>query len=206
MHQQQNHPDGKRPKVTPPLPTGPYATVVIDPPWPMTKIRRKARPNQQGFDYATLSVADIAALPVSRLLDKDGFAFLWTTQKYLPKALEIIEGWDLTHRFTMVWHKPGGIQIYNYPQFNAEFIVVGTKGNPKFLDTKKFNTAFHAPRAGHSVKPKEFYELLTRICPPPRVDLFSRRAIPGFDTWGDQAPGTGAPPTIAPVAQQRLLP
>ena len=168
------------------LPDTKYKTIVIDPPWPMTKIKRHLRPNQHGFDYPTMDVSAISAMNIP--LDTDGFVFVWTTQKYLPVTFSIIEAWHLKYRFTMTWHKPGGIQVFNYPQFNSEFVVCATAGNPKFVSTKAFNTAFHAKRRGHSVKPEEFYEVLRNTTPAPRLDMFNRRIISGFDAWGDQAP------------------
>lgn len=171
----------------PELPTGTYRTVVIDPPWPMTKIPREVRPMQHGFDYPTMSVDEIAAMDIGARLNDDSFVFLWTTQKFLPSAFDILKGWGLDYRFTMVWHKPGGIQIYNYPQFNCEFVIVGSKGSPEFVDTKAFNAAFNADRQGHSVKPDEFYDLLRRVTAGPRMDMFSRRKIDGFEIWGNQA-------------------
>lgn len=77
----------------------------------------------------------------------------------------------------------GGFQVFNMPQFNGKFIVVGAKGNPQFREAKAFNAVFNAPRAGHSVKPDEFYALLRRVAPEPRLDLFSRREIEGFEGW-----------------------
>lgn len=168
----------------PPLPTGQYRTIVIDPPWPMTKIKREVRPNQEGFDYPTMSVEEIGAMTLP--LAKDAFVFLWTTQKYLPDAFRIMESWGLKYRFTMVWHKNGGIQPYNCAQFNGEFVLVGSKGAPIFADLKAFNTVFYASRNGHSVKPVEFYDLVRRVTLTPRLDMFSRREIDGFDVWGNE--------------------
>ena len=168
----------------PPLPTGEYRTIVIDPPWPMTKIKREVRPNQEGFDYPTMSVEEIGAMPLP--LADDAFVFLWTTQKYLPDAFTIMESWGLKYRFTMVWHKNGGIQPYNCAQFNGEFVLVGSKGAPIFADLKAFNIVFYASRSGHSVKPEEFYDLVRRVTLAPRLDMFSRREIDGFDVWGNE--------------------
>ena len=111
----------------PDLPAGPYRTIVLDPPWPLTKFERKVRPRQQGFDYPTLTLAEISSLPLPGLLDQEAFVFLWTTQKYLPAAYPLLQAWGLKYRFTMTWHKPGGIQPLNSPQFNSEFVVVGSK-------------------------------------------------------------------------------
>lgn len=168
----------------PELPEGQYRTVVIDPPWPMKKIEREVRPNQAGFDYPTMSIEEISAMDIP--LADDAFVFLWTTQKFLPSAFQILQAWELTYRFTMVWHKNGGIQPYNCAQFNCEFILVGSKGNPIFTDLKAFNTAFNAPRQEHSVKPDAFYELVDRVTQKPRLDMFSRREIDGFEVWGNE--------------------
>ena len=44
---------------------GPYRTIVIDPPWPVQKILRDVRPNQDVFDYPTVTVEDIPKPPVA---------------------------------------------------------------------------------------------------------------------------------------------
>ena len=173
----------------PPLPEGIYRTIVIDPPWPMRKIKREVRPNQHELDYPTISVDEIGAMPVGDMLADDAFVFLWTTQKFLPDSFAILNRWGLKYRFTMVWHKPGGIQPINSPQFNIEFVVAGSVGNPLFTDLKAFNAGFNAPRGRHSEKPEAFYDLLRRVCAAPRLDMFNRRAIRGFDAWGNEANG-----------------
>lgn len=175
----------------PTLPTGKFSTIVIDPPWPMVKIPRDVRPNQTGFDYPTMSVEAIGRLPIHKFLHDDAFVFLWTTQRFLPASFELLRRWDLTYRFTMVWHKAGGFQPLNSPQFNAEFVVAGSFGKPEFVDTKAFPVVFEAPRGKHSEKPDEFYELLQRVTHGPRLDMFARKERDGFDVWGEEVDRTG---------------
>ena len=72
--------------------------------------------------------------------------------------------------------------------FNTEYIVVGRRGSPKWLDTKSFRTGNYWPRGVHSEKPEGFYDLLRRVTPGPRLDIFGRRRIAGFESWGNEAP------------------
>ena len=148
----------------------------------------RVRPNQVGFDYPTMSLDEIAALPLEQLALTDCWIFLWTVQKYLRSAFDIMESWGGTHVCTMVWHKNGGIQPLNRPMFNCEFVLMGRIGNPQLASSADFPTCFYARRQGHSVKPQAFYDILRRVTRPPRLDLFGRREIPGFDSWGNQAP------------------
>lgn len=170
-----------------PPPAGKYATIIVDPPWPIEKLEREARPNQFAFDYPVMGLDEIYnfEIPGSVALD-DCHLFMWTTQKFLPRAFDVLAAWNFRYVFTMVWHKPGGFQPYNLPQYNCEFILYARRGNPQFLETKAFFTCFNADRSGHSIKPDEFYNLIRRVCPEPRIEIFARQERDGFDVWGNE--------------------
>jgi len=164
---------------------GVYDVIVIDPPWPMKKIERDVAPDQVEFDYPTMTEDELFDIEVP--CADNCHVWLWTTHKFLPLALELLEAWNLKYVCTFVWHKPGGFQPYGLPQYNAEFALYARKGTPEFTDFKDFKLCFDAPRTGHSEKPDYFYELVRRVTAGRRLDMFSRRAIPGFDSWGKEA-------------------
>ena len=172
------------PKPSVPETIGKYRTIVIDPPWEMKKIVREVRPNQDVFDYPTMTVEEIKNIKLP--VDNESHIYLWTTQKYLPFALDILKAWGARYMFTMVWHKNGGFQPIGLPQYNCEFVVFGKIGTLSFDDTKAFNTCFDADRREHSRKPDEFYNVIRRVSPPPRIDMFSREKRDGFDQWGNE--------------------
>jgi N6-adenosine-specific RNA methylase IME4 len=103
-----------------------------------------------------------------------------------PEAFALLDQWHLSYTFTMVWKKAGGPQPFGLPQFNCEFVVVGRKGSPSFLDVTAFSTCFEAPRREHSRKPIEFYDLVRRVSPAPRLDMFSREPREGFAQFGNE--------------------
>jgi len=168
---------------------GEYSVLVVDPPWPMEKIERDVRPNQAGFDYPTMNEFTLTQFGKETLVPimaPDCHVFIWTTQKFLPMALRLLEACDLRYVLTMVWHKPGGFQPIGLPQYNCEFIVYARAGSPAFVDTKAFNCCFQAPRAEHSRKPDEFYDLIRRVTAGARIDIFSREKREGFEQYGNQ--------------------
>ena len=168
---------------------GKYPVVVIDPPWDIPVINFT---HNNGYTrrlpYKTMSIDEIKALPVADVLDDEAFVFCWTTNRFLRYAPDIIEAWGLHYIFTMTWVKSKGPQVPNTPRFNAEYVVVGRKGNPQFREIKGFRTANMWKARSHSEKPEEFYDLLRRVTDEPRLDIFGRRSIAGFDSWGDEAP------------------
>jgi N6-adenosine-specific RNA methylase IME4 len=166
-------------------PTGLFDVIVLDPPWPMEKIERDVTPEQVAFDYPTMQEGDLAAMELP--MADDCHVWLWTTHKFLPMSLRLLDAWGLKYVCTFVWHKPGGFQPYGLPQYNCEFAIYARKGAPKFLDTKAFPVCFTAPRGAHSEKPEDFYEIVRRVTGGRRLDMFNRRKIEGFKGWGNEA-------------------
>ena len=164
---------------------GLYDVIVIDPPWDMQKIERDVAPEQVEFDYPTMTEEELSEFPIPAA--NDCHLWLWTTHKFLPSALRLLEAWGFKYVCNFVWHKNGGFQPFGLPQYNCEFAIYARKGSPQFVDTKAFFTCFEAKRTGHSNKPEEFYDVVRRVTAGRRVDIFNRRKIEGFDTYGQEA-------------------
>ena len=171
---------------------GKFATVVVDPPWDIQM--GPVAPEKQWGDtapilpYERMTLSEIAGLPLASVFDDDAILFCWTTNRLLKDCFDIVDTWGLSYWFTFVWHKNDGMQTPNNPRHTAEFAVVGRKGSPRFQSTRSFRTANCWPRGAHSEKPEGFYDLLRRVTPGPRLDVFGRRRIAGFESWGDEAP------------------
>ena len=164
---------------------GKYRTIVIDPPWEMARIQRTdARPRQAALDYATMTVDEISRMTMPA--SEHCHIYLWTTQKYLLSVFGVLDAWGFDHLVTMVWKKAGGFQPVNLPQYNCEFVLLGRKGVLGFTDTKNFMCCFTGKRREHSSKPDEFYDVVRRVSPAPRIDMFGRRSHEGFTAWGTE--------------------
>ena len=181
---------------------GKFKTVVVDPPWEMSFspiLRPKnhaARVRLGNIDikkrelpYESMSVDDIKSLPIQEVLEDNALVFCWVTSRLLPHVFDVLSAWGLRYDFMMTWVKNQGMQPAFRPMFNAEWIAVAKQGSPKYVETRAFATAnlWKNPWV-HSQKPSEFYELLCRVTEGPRLDVFGRRAIPGFHSWGNEPP------------------
>jgi len=168
------------------IPSGKYRTIVIDPPWPMKKIEREVRPNQgETLEYPTMTIEEIQELPIQALAYEDGcHIYLWTTQKYLPNALECFKAWGIKYQCLLTWLKPGGFTPFSW-QYNTEHVLFGQIGSLK-LEKLGIKIGFQAERREHSRKPDHFYEMVTQASPEPRLELFSRQTREGFKAWGNE--------------------
>ena len=156
----------------------PNRTIIIDPPWPTDK---RARDDGQGADQDTMTVDQIARMKLP--LADDGFVFLWTIQEYLPDAIRMLERWKVKYLFTMVWRKDDGMEPRGTSHFDVEFVLVGARGKPQFINNFSrfkgdeaelkmgFNGPCESPRAAHSVKPAAFYDIVKQFTPGPRLEL-----------------------------------
>jgi N6-adenosine-specific RNA methylase IME4 len=165
---------------------GKYDIIVVDPPWPVKKIKRKSRPKQVAMDYLTMSVDDIATLPVAELAARDCWCFLWTTHKYLPQAFDILKKWGFKYQRTMTWDKQNGMCLFGF-HHRTEFVLVGYIGYVEMYPKQRaVPTIFTESSWGaHSVKPECFYRLIEDLGMM-RIDIFARKKRPGWHAWGNE--------------------
>jgi len=169
----------------PELSEGKYRCVVVDPPWPMKKILRRQRLMQtEPLPYSTLSLKQIKALPVQDLMADGCHIYLWVTQRFLPAGLEILKAWKVKYQCVLTWVKNVGFTPYSW-MYSTEHVLFGRRGSLPLMKLGE-RLDFHAKTSGHSRKPDVFYELVTRVSPLPRINLFAREHRPGFVSWGNE--------------------
>jgi len=143
-----------------------------------------------------MTLETIMALPVTDLADPEGAAlFLWTTNRYLPAALEVMTAWGFAYFKTIVWHKTGNPSPFGgeLGPNHAEYLLVGRRGAIRQGRLKSNVVAAPAANCNaHSAKPEVFLDLIEQVSPGPYVELFARRARFGWDYWGNESLGTAS--------------
>ena len=168
------------------IPEGKFRTIIVDPPWPVKKIIREVRPNQEEeLDYPTLTIEQIKALPIKQLAYDDGcHIYLWTTHKFLPVAFEVFKSWGVNYECLLTWVKNVGFTPYSW-MYSTEHVLFGRIGSLELLE-KGQRLDFTGKVRQHSRKPDEFYDLVRKVSPEPRRDMFSREKREGFEQWGNE--------------------
>lgn len=175
-----------------------YRCIVADPPWaqPVMGNRTRSRDphNAQALRYETMTLDDIKALSVESIAEVGAHLWLWTTNAFLRQAFDVMEAWGFKYLTTITWVKPSGVGAWFVG--TTQHCLFGYYKRCEFPSGRYKPTHFHASAKRHSEKPDAFYELVRKISPEPRMDLFNRRYIAEFDGWGDQSPYETQSPLI----------
>lgn len=177
-----------------------FRTIVADPPWEYEGFATQSRTpgkwagpvTSKPLPYGSMPLDAIWALPICDIALPDARLFLWTTNRYLPGALNLMAAWGFRYRQTLIWHKRDGNMGGSVAPCSAEFLLVGVRGSPAVVakwPTAVISTA--APKA-HSRKPDVFLDLVEAVSPGPYLEMFARRARFGWEYWGDESLGTVA--------------
>jgi N6-adenosine-specific RNA methylase IME4 len=166
--------------------------ILADPPWAFETYSDKGEGRSP--EYKTMSVAEIAALPVDALAAADCVLCLWSVWHDLPGALRVIAAWGFTIKtggFVWVKQNPSGEGLFMSKGYwtrpNSELCLLATRGNPLRLNADVHQVVL-SPVGKHSVKPDCVHERIERLAPGPYLELFGRRLHPHWTVWGDEIP------------------
>ena len=110
----------------------------------------------------------------------------------LPDAVRLIKEWGFKYKtcaFTWVKVKKDGQPLAgmgSYTKSNAELCLLAMRGHIKSVD-KTVRQIIMEQRQGHSVKPPECRDRIVKLFGDiPRIELFARQYVDGWDCWGDE--------------------
>lgn len=188
-----------------PAPAAPgfYRTIMADPPWNEAgggQIKRGADRH-----YPLMKTPEICALPVKSWAAPDAHLYLWVTNNFLPDGLEVMKAWGFRYVTKIDWFKTYEVLekiaddtdlcvgLGQYFRGCTESCLFGVRGAVEYRTLPngkraQGRTGFHAPRGEHSVKPEVFRSMVERVSHGAYLEMFARRAVPGWDLWGNQAP------------------
>ena len=173
-----------------------FRTVLADPPWQFENRTGKMAPEHKRLNrYATMTLNDILALPVSPVVEEPAHLYLWVPNALLPEGLRVLTAWGFDYKSNLVWHKvrkdgaPDGRGVGFYFRNTTELILFGVRGrNARTLAAgRRQVNIIRSRKREHSRKPDETYALVESCSPGPFLELFARGSRPGWVTWGNQA-------------------
>jgi N6-adenosine-specific RNA methylase IME4/ParB-like chromosome segregation protein Spo0J len=169
------------------LPTKQYGVIYADPPWRFEPYSRETGIGKAADNhYPTMRLDQIKEMEVPAA--KDCVLFLWATVPMEGQAHSVMSAWGFTYKSQLVWVKDHAGTGYWFRN-QHEVLLVGTRGSvPAPAPGTQARSAIHVAVSAHSVKPAVFRELIEQMFPTlPRLEMFARGSIPGWDVWGNQA-------------------
>lgn len=173
-----------------------YKIIYADPPWQYRVYSQKGQGRSAENHYHIMNIKDIMALPVDKIADKDCILFLWITFPCLKEGIEVMERWGFKYKTCgFNWVKRNKkkntyfMGLGFWTRSNSEVCLIGTKGQPKRV-SKSVSQICDARIMEHSKKPAEIRERIVELCGElPRVELFARDKVKGWDSLGDEIDG-----------------
>lgn len=170
--------------------TPPYGCVVVDPPWDYDVTQRLGgrarRAASARGNYSTMTVDELAALPVGDLAADAAHLWLWVTNARLAAGdhASLVRAWGFRPITVMTWCKPGQPGLGQYIRNTTEHLVFAVRGWFTRPDIPARSTWSVWPRARHSMKPGAAADLIESVSPGPYVELFARQQRLGWDSHG----------------------
>lgn len=160
-----------------------FSTIYADPPWEYSNQATRASTSKH---YKTMTLKEIAKLPIRKLTTKNAHLHLWTTNAFLFDCPYIMQAWGFEYKSIFVWVKPQ-MGIGNYWRVSHEFLLLGVRGSLTFQSREQMSWR-ELRRGRHSQKPEEIADVIEKVSPGPYLELFGRRERKNWTVWGNEIP------------------
>lgn len=165
-----------------------YRTIYADPPWQLSSMSKIAYKCDNPLEnkYHTMTLEELKNLPIKELIEKDCGLFLWCTHSTLKDALELMSDWGFKYHCVITWDKLGGFSLWGFHR-RTELLLYGYHGKINVNQKGKYIPTIVTERKSiHSKKPAIIYNWLNTNTPTPRLELFARQKVDGWDVWGNE--------------------
>lgn len=164
---------------------------MIDPPWDISMAgKMDTHTTKENLPYKTMALEDIKNIPIGKIANIGCHVYCWTTNAMLRDTFNVLDAWGVNFHLCLVWTKNSGIAPCLGYVFSTEFCLLGFFGKPmqKFSSSGKVNwlNLKQNSQGKHSSKPIEWYKLIEKMSPPPRIDIFARTQKLNWDVFGDE--------------------
>lgn len=180
-----------------------YQIIYADPPWHYGS--KSAVNNSAGSEnkplsdhYNTMSLAELKLLPIKNITQDDAACFMWVTDSHLDEAIEIFKAWGFKYKtIAFNWIKTTNKGNYcknvaPWTMKSSEICLLGTKGAmTKYKQVNNIESLVIAERTKHSRKPEEVRKRIELLFGDiPRLEMFARESVDGWDVFGNEAPNS----------------
>lgn len=183
-----------------------YNIILADPPWQYNNRANHKTTFGRGAcgHYELMTMDEIKNLPIQSLSKENCALFLWTTFPFIDKQIRLFEHWGFQYRtvgFTWVKTNKNNSKPFfgvgYYTKSNAEVCLLGIKGKMKPV-SNKVSSVIISPRREHSRKPDEVRDRIVELFGDiPRIELFARERVEGWDSIGFDLDGKDIKESIA---------
>lgn len=181
-----------------------YKIIYADPAWRFNdKKTGGSMKSGAAQKYTVTGIDDMKSLPVSQIADDDCLLVMWWVGAMPQEAIDLCAAWGfhLCNMNGIVWRK---LTVKGKPYFGmghttragSESAIIAYKGKlSNIIESRAVRSVvetdgFFLPEqiGEHSEKPQVFRDLIVELAgDKSRIELFSRKAVAGWDRWGNEA-------------------
>ena len=184
-----------------------YNIIYADPPWQYKVWSNKGKGRSAESHYSTMNIEEIINMKdiiektnqrikkkySEKISEDDCVLFIWITYPCLKEALQVIKEWGFTYKTCAFnWVKKNkkadswfwGMGYWT--RANSELCLLATKGKIK-RKSARVHQIVDTSIEEHSKKPDVVREKIVELIGDmPRIELFARKQITGWDCWGNE--------------------